>query len=561
MQSAAAPPPEVGGDDVDRGFESAPVPPVPSDARRLQAQVTDPDTGKVLVDRFVGGAVHEVKVRIAAEVAEGVVVGDAVFASPTPGVDADLTVEVIAGASHARRTLKLPAAGDSRWTRPVPVEVPSGVERFEVFVQLWFGGRVVQSAVLSGPVVLDSDTPPLAEKLRLSVDASTPAAAVHRMAPADASITIVPGLAGDPVPLTFDQGQPIEVDRLAKANKGVRSVLLDAFRKPAPGSLAEAAGTLTRLAVRGRILHDSLRESTDDFPGDDARWIHVSAFGSADLPLELVYTHPKPASDDEVPVCPSALAGAGECGPGCPDRDRNDVVCPYGFWATSKVVERRRHVDRRTRTQAGSERTITLLAAGAAGVAVKADEVDVTATRRIVEAVRAAVAAGHFRPVTTWKEVGEAAKAPPTIMVLITHTVPGDDDLGPDLQLGSDLIGAHRVGDDGFLNPDEREPGPVVIAIGCDTADLDTSFTDYVTNLHAGGAELVVSAISPVPGKQVADFVERLFAALPVYLATPGEHRFGEVLTAVRRQTVATGDVLALALTASGDADVALQGA
>ncbi|HVF13698.1 MAG TPA: hypothetical protein VM942_03810, partial [Acidimicrobiales bacterium] len=372
--------------------------------------------------------------------------------------------------------------------------------------------------------------------------------------------TIVPGLAGEPVPLTFDEGQPIESDRLAKANKGVRSVLLDAFRRPAPASLALAAGTLTRLAVRGRILHDSLRENTENFPGDEARWIHVSAFGSADLPLELVYTHPKPSSDDEVPVCPAALAGATECTTACPDRDNKEVVCPYGFWATSKVLERRRHVDRRAPQRAGSERTIAVLAEGAAGVAVKADEVDTTATRRILEAVSKAVAAGHFRPVTTWKEVGEAAKAPPTIMVLITHTVPGDDDLGPDLQLGSDLIGAHRVGDDGFLNPGEREPGPVVIAIGCDTADLNTSFADYVTNLHAGGAELVVSAISPVPGKQVADFVERFFAALPAYLATPGEHRFGEVLTAVRRQTVATGDVLALALTASGDGDVALLG-
>jgi len=554
------PPPSFeGGAEVDRGSEAAPSPPVPPDARRLQAQVLHDDTGKVLDDRFVGGAVHQLKIRIAAEVIEGVVVGDAAFVSPTPGRDADLTVEVIAGDTHARRKLELPAVGASGWTRAVPVTVPADAKDFEVFVQVWFGSRVVQSAVLSGPV-LDVGAPPPPEKLRLSVDASTPVAAVHRMTPADASITIVPGLTGEPVALGFDQGQPIQSDDLARANQGVRSVLLETFRKPAPASLAEAARPLTRLAVRGRILHDTLLETMEGFPGDDARWVQVSGFGSADLPLELVYTHRKPMSDDEVPVCPTALGGATDCAASCPDRARNDVVCPYGFWATSKVIERRRHVGTRVKNQAGSERTVALLNAAAAGVAVKADEVDKGASRRILDAVKAAVADGRFLPVSTWAEVGDAAKAPPTIIVLITHTVPGEGDLDTDLQLGTDLIRAHKVADDSFLNPGQLEPGPVVIAIGCDTADIDTSFGNYVRNLHRGGAELVVSAISPVPGQQVADFVVRFFAALPAYLATPGIHRFGEVLTAVRRQTVATGDVLGLALTASGDADVALQG-
>ncbi len=531
--------------------------PVPPDDRRLQAKVVDPATDEVL-ERFVGGAVNDVKVRIASAVSKGVVIGDAPFVSPTPGRDVDLTVEVIAEGTHARRKLTLPATGDSGWTRAVPVEVPANVTEFTVFVQIWFGGRVVQSAGLFGPVVT-GDGPPPAGTFRLSVDASTPPGAVGRMSPAGASITIVPGLTGEPVALTFAQGPPIEGGRLAKANKGARAVLLQAFTRPAPKDLAGAAGPLTALAIRGRILHDSLRETMEGFPGDDVRWIHVSSLGSADLPLELVYTHPKPALDDEVPVCPTAIAGAEECVATCPDRERADVVCPYGFWATSKVIERRHHVDRRAKAQAGSERRIAVLTAGAAGVAVKADEVDTGASARILDAVKAAVTVGRFRAVSTWKEVGDAAKAPPTILVLITHTIP-DDDLGPNLQLGSDLLRAHRVADGNFLNPGVLEPGPVVIAIGCDTAGLDTSFGDYVTNLHAGGAELVVSAISPVPGKQVADFVERFFAALPDYLATPGVHRFGAVLTAVRRQTVATGDVLGLAITASGDADVALQG-
>ena len=131
--------------------------------------------------------------------------------------------------------------------------------------------------------------------------------------------------------------------------------------------------------------------------------------------------------------------------------------------------------------------------------------------------------------------------------------------LGIKFELGGDVHPAHRV-DDSFVNPGLREPGPVVLALGCDTGDLDIGFADWVATLHAAGAEVVVSTLSPVPGKEVAMFVERMFSLLPQQLAAPPPHRFGAVLTAVRRATVATGDVLALSVTASGDGDVELVG-
>ncbi|MDQ3312769.1 MAG: hypothetical protein M3517_11755, partial [Actinomycetota bacterium] len=105
-----------------------------------------------------------------------------------------------------------------------------------------------------------------------------------------------------------------------------------------------------------------------------------------------------------------------------------------------------------------------------------------------------------------------------------------------------------------------RHPGPIVISLGCDTRHLDVGFSDWVGVLHAARAELVVSTISPVPGKDVADLVERLFLLVPQLLRGPGPYRFGELLTVVRRALIAEGDVLALAITASGDGDVELSG-
>ena len=126
---------------------------------------------------------NQVKVRIAAAVAKGAAVADVAFASPTPGREADLTVEIIAGDTHARRkSLRLPAVGDSKWTKAVTVEVPAEVDRLPRCSSR-SGSRAgwCRPRPSTGPV-LDADAPAPAgdEGSRLGVDASTPPAAVHR---------------------------------------------------------------------------------------------------------------------------------------------------------------------------------------------------------------------------------------------------------------------------------------------------------------------------------------------------------------------------------------------
>jgi hypothetical protein len=92
---------------------------------------------------------------------------------------------------------------------------------------------------------------------------------------------------------------------------------------------------------------------------------------------------------------------------------------------------------------------------------------------------------------------------------------PNEEDLlATKFELGGDVREGHRV-DDRFVNPGLREPGPVVLALGCDTGDLDIGFAGWVETLQRAGAEIVVSTLSPVPGKEVALFVERMFTVLP----------------------------------------------
>jgi hypothetical protein len=159
------------------------------------------------------------------------------------------------------------------------------------------------------------------------------------------------------------------------------------------------------------------------------------------------------------------------------------VVCPFGFWATSKVIERRRHVRDRMSSLPAMERKVMPTRSAVVGVSLKADEVDTTSSARIIQALGQAVAAASV--VKSWKELESAATARPGLLVLVTHTVEpdGGNVLGTSLELNGDLRPIHRISD-AAINPGRQQPGPVVLALGCDTNTITAGYTDLVVNLH-----------------------------------------------------------------------------
>ncbi len=519
----------------------------PPDARRLQAIVgyaPKPGAKKKVTDRFVAGAEHNIKVCIAARLIAGATRTDAEFRSPTPGRAVTLDVSIIAGGKRTKRTLELPPTADSKWTAPVRFDVPAKPAKFAVYIEVAYNKRVIQSATLKGA------------PFELSIDVSEPAATADERAAVQAGITIVDGPKGTPTVIDLDDAAGgIGEQDIKKANDALRKELFAAFVNP-PASLADAAGALTKLAVRGRILYERLAGGASTYH-DDADWIHVNAFARSDVLIELAYTHPMPANDTLVPVCPEALAGATSCGKDCHHRNSAEVVCPFGFWATSKVIERRRHVHDRANNTPGALRKLSPTRSSVVGVSLKADEADTTSSARIIKALGKAVAAASV--VKSWKELETAAARHPGLFVLVTHTIePEDgDDLGTSLELNGDLRPIHRI-NDAAINPGRQQPGPIVLALGCDTNTLTAGYTDLVVNLHNARAEVVLSALSPIPGKGVADFLERFMPLLKATLVVPGQHRFGSVMLAARRATIVKGDLMALALSATGDADVEL---
>lgn len=567
---------EIRGD-VPRMAAEPPAEPVPEatpgaepptgavvDTRRLNVVVES--GGTVRADGFVGGRTNALRVNIAAHVDEIAVRADRGFANPAPGEAIDLDVLVQPGWSRgkpAKRTLHLPASDDSEWTEPVKLRVPAKLIRAEVFITVMWQGRAVQSAVLSAPV-LDAKTPVGPEAMTLTVDVSTPPTvppdAAKERPEAGASFVILP-LKGKPSLFDAARGVPISAGDLEKANRNVRKDLIETFLDP-PADLAAAAHPLAKLATRGSLLRDALKGKEKSFY-DDVSWVHVSSFGGGHVPFELIYDHPLPDSFD-VPVCPTALAGAEECTKDCADRSRSDVVCPFGFWATTKVVERRMHTTNRRAAVVSDQRKVAVRQGAAVAVTPKADVDDSTASTRIGQAVTAFSAPGTCSITATWEELEQAVANPCNLVVLVTHTIdPQDpeDDLTTQLELGQEAKFVRNI-DKRYFNPTPNEPGPVVLALGCDTNEVQASYASLVQRLHSAGVEIVVSAISQIPGKEVADFVQRLVDVLAVLLAEANgdPKRFGAVMTAARRATLLRGDVLALALTASGDGDVQLVG-
>ena len=435
------------------------------------------------------------KVRIAAEVADGRGRGRRPVRQPHPRPGGRPHVEVIAGDTHAQRSRSSsPRSATAKWTKAVTVEVPAGPTRFEVIVQVSFEGRVVQSAVLSGPV-LDADAPapaagegPPLERRRLHAPRHRP--------PDD------PGRR-----LLHDRPRP---DRRAgrprlrpgparssatiwrKANKGVRQVLLERLPHAGPGhpgrgrpgpSPGWPSGAGSSIACSGaRPTPSAGRRPLDPGVGASApptcRW-------SSSTPTPCRRT-------TEVPVCPTALAGADAV------RRRLSRPRPGRRRLPVRVLGHQQggRAARPTPTTApgpgpGVERTITSWPWARPGVAAKADEVDTTASARIRGRGEGGGGRRPLPPVAVWDELKRwRSRLRPTVLVLITHTeeAAGDDPRGQAPARHRRPLSAHPCSAEAdFLNPGRLEPGPVVIAIGCDTADLDTSFTDYVTNLHGAG--------------------------------------------------------------------------
>jgi hypothetical protein len=239
-------------------------------------------------------------------------------------------------------------------------------------------------------------------------------------------------------------------------------------------------------------------------------------------------------------------------------------VCPFGFWAVSKVIERHAFQPGTNlpatflvRSQPRRDRNMISLSDEAiVAVSDRVDEVVKGSTQHLVDSV--AAASGSVRRPETWKDwSADVARGSSSLLLLLPHTVHSEPLDAFGLEIGSgDRAWAADI-NERFLPPEDR---PVVVALlGCDTATTTgVGYERFPGILRRAGAEVVVATLSEVLGRHAAPVGARLAEAL--YGCCGDRPRsVGEVMVGLRRRLLAEGVVMVLSLAVFGDADWLLE--
>nr|NIV35269.1 hypothetical protein [Anaerolineae bacterium] len=329
---------------------------------------------------------------------------------------------------------------------------------------------------------------------------------------------------------------------------------------------AEATQNLLRfLARQGSLLYDGIVRTQVGESGllnDEDRRIQLVSARESFLPLEFMYDHPSPLP--EARLCPRAREAlqTGQC-THCDQLDeeaKRAYVCPLGFWCMSRVIER--HAVRPVAETNLSGTEYALQSDPIAG----RDTLDVlnaavyAASNRVQEAqieelleTLADVTDHRVERVPDWGTWRDAVQSRnPSILVLVPHTLEDVDsipalEIGEEQQLPEDQITA------GYVHAARDYRPPVVLLLGCETAEPDVPFQAFAVQFRIHGAAIVLSTLTPVLGRHAVPVAQMLVGELKRAARASGT--FGDALLGLRRRALAAGIPMVLSLVAYGDAD------
>jgi hypothetical protein len=548
-----------------------------TEPRWINVSITDAGQPEQRLERaFRAGAVHEIAVFIGPEQEGAMAAKGAESFDEALGSVGDLEQLLVmlipppAISPPQTGTIFLPRTGTSR-PCTFAVHVPAGLDVFEAQIHVYHRNRMIQLALLCGPVVADGERAGRDARIELELAVIRPGTADLgsreqfdlAVARTGAQTT---GVADEELVL-FDN------DRIA----GVVPNLTDILERIATGEPArrgeledsDVVDDLRALAFQGRELDEAigkpLRDRLGAQPLDRVQVLVESA--SDFFPIELVYDFPTPSTN--AGLCPGwkdALL-TGQCesdheaqGP----RRLADTVCPLGFWALSKVIERQvvgaeswekqglRGVEFAIRAYPTTERTslgpprVALFAASS-----RVDEVKKGQIGGVLKTLeRIADTATYAETWDGWVE--DVGRNSPTLLVLLSHTKEMQNSAA--LEIGEDQPCLLSQLNADYIKGSSGDC-PVVLLLGCETAVTDFGLQTFVSKFQDLGAALVVGTIASVLGQRAAPVAR----AIATEIAAASKRRrpiaTGDLLLAIRRKLLAKGELTALCLTAFGDAD------
>jgi hypothetical protein len=289
-----------------------------------------------------------------------------------------------------------------------------------------------------------------------------------------------------------------------------------------------------------------------------------------------VYDLPTPAED--AVLCEGWIEQLAQGSDRCPDSNHPPAdrpgqvtkVCPLGFWALSRVIERQ-VVSPKDPNTGGSGFGIravptaarSRLRAPEAALFAWSEKLNAAVPGQSdeVERVLNDVTGDHMTPVDTWESwATEIRDGHPSLLVLLSHTLDHQNvaalEIGKE-EGGSRLKLVELVPE--FVRAKDDDP-PVVLLLGCDTAIERNEFRSFVAQFLDCQAALVVGTIAPVRGERVVPVAQAVIREMAAEMgaeeAAGSEPRtFGDLMLTVRRRLLQDGELTALCITSFGDAD------
>lgn len=568
--------------------QAAPIIEQAAAQRWLQARITASDRSELPLDRFQASTTHHIAVHIGPR-AEGSLAAQTPFPQDQLPSSGPHRLTVVLTEPHLLERplvdeVVLPMTGPSTTARFTLVTRP-GVTTVDARIIVLSGNRVLQTArlprALDEPRALD-DPSALGDPRDAPAESAAPADAARPetfVAPPTSHLgerrrfdaAFVVNTSEDGVhratAVAGDDAAIVRLDdaTLTEALTKITKRLAEIAERPGDFGSLNAAGSvelLIFLAFHGSLMRQALAMDAPHLTEllGQSRYLQVvSAKPDAFFPFELAYDFTAP--NEDATLCPAAQAALAslELESGCPGEHTAGTVCPFGFWAVTRVIERHafqpaNEVTSEFMLRGRPSRDRNRIPLGPAVLAAsdRVDEFAAGSISTISTALRDA--AGSHDRVSTWEEWSHAvATTRPALLVLLPHTVFSDVFSSFGLEIGTKARRWSAQIDTTFVPPQDR---PVIVALlGCQTARAgEVGYERFPGLLRRAGAEVVIATLTEVLGRHAAPVAARLVEELYSYCAAE-PHGFGEVMVRLRRRLLAEGLIMVLALAAFGDAD------
>jgi hypothetical protein len=553
------------------------------EARHLQANVYRVETERVRA--FHPGAAHRVDVFIGPQEESTVRFGPVFRDDQLPWARDGETLTVVLFDRQIMeqpqlRVMHLPKTGVSEICT-FQLKIPLDVRAVNAWVMVLHANRVMQTALLRGPVTTQDDgTTRIELVMNGAVDVATANLSARRQF--DGALVLNSG--GKAAGITSISGTKTAYIRLDQSavNAAIAQInqLLNRSDWDQPGytGLFETGTSklLNDLAVAGSSLYDTIvRKFARPF-ATEARVQVVAAIESARLPVEFIYDRKAPK--EEAPICPNAAIALamGKCpeSESCPSAEENpcSVVCPLGFWCNSRVIEWHAFSEERaSRTtnaayllEAGDETRRGVIKAmhnPVVGYSAKVTSVAPDSIARLIQKFGATHVTA--KAVDSWPEWKKSISSlNPTLLVLLVHSdqkgVRALIEMGPPAGAAADYDPMMPVVnlDESYIFDERAVSRPVVLLLGCGTGVAKVEFQSVAARFADYGAAIVVSTSADIYGPRAVDLAADFVDA---FAGAGKDETFGDIMLRVRRAALGAGNPMVLCLKAYGDADWRLE--